>query len=150
MIALVRHLKRSRTGTMAVETALVAPILAMMAIGIFEVGTLVSRQQELQSAANEAESIIMAASAGSGVSSTKLKDMLAASTQIPASDITLAGKYRCGNSSQLYDSASSCSTGQQVYQFVQATFTGTYTPTWANYGISKPINYSVTRLVQVG
>jgi Flp pilus assembly protein TadG len=56
-------LRRDARGTMAIETAIVAPVLALMAIGSFEVGSMVSRQQELQSAASEAESIILAASA---------------------------------------------------------------------------------------
>jgi Flp pilus assembly protein TadG len=46
-------LLRDAVGTMAIETALIAPLLAMMALGVFEVSRIVSREQQLQSAANE-------------------------------------------------------------------------------------------------
>jgi Flp pilus assembly protein TadG len=137
-------------GTAVVETALVAPVLAMMAVGIFEAGTIVQKQQELQSAANESEAIILAAAAGSGVTSTKLKELLVASTGLSASKISLAAKWRCNNSPTLVDSAASCSSGQRAYEFVQATFTSSYTPTWASFGLGGAFNYSVVRTIQVG
>lgn len=150
MIALARLLARCARGTAVVETALVAPVLAMMAVGIFEAGTMVQKQQELQSAANESEAIILAAAAGTGVTSTKLKDMLVASTGLPAANITLAAKWRCNNATTLVDSAASCSSGQRAYEFVQATFTSSYTPTWASFGLGSAFNYSVVRTIQVG
>ena len=64
-------IRRDRRGTMAIETTIVAPVLALMAIGSFEVGSMVSRQQELQSAASEAESIILAASASEDLAATQ-------------------------------------------------------------------------------
>ena len=64
--AFATRLLRCARGAFAIETALVAPLLALMSIGTFEVGTMVSRQQELQSAASEAESIILAAAGGTG------------------------------------------------------------------------------------
>ncbi|OZA93393.1 MAG: hypothetical protein B7X57_05165 [Erythrobacter sp. 34-65-8] len=58
MIAMTRLLPaflRDRRGSIAIETALVAPVLAVLALGSFEVGSLVSRQHELQTAAAEGE-----------------------------------------------------------------------------------------------
>lgn len=150
MSTLLSHLLRDNAGTMIIETAIVAPVLAVMAIGVVEVGTMVSKQQELQSGANEAEAIILAASAGSGVDSAKLKNMLSASTGVSAENISLVDKYRCGNDSVFVSSASSCPAGQRAYQFVQATFSGSYTPVWAQFGFAQPFTYTVTRTVQVG
>ncbi|MXO74080.1 pilus assembly protein [Altererythrobacter aerius] len=133
-----------------IETALVAPVLAMMAVGAFEMGTMVQKQQELQSAASEAEAIVLAAAAGDGVSSTKLKELLATSTGIAPADIVLEAKWRCGNASTFVDSSTACSSGQQVYAFVQTTFKGRYTPTWTSFGLGTPFNYNVVRTVQVG
>ena len=137
-------------GTAVIETALIAPVLAIMAIGTFEAGTMVQKQQELQSAASEAEAIILAAAAGSGVSSTQLKDLLSASTGLPKTNITLAAKFRCNNSDSLVNSASTCGSGQRAYEFVQATFTSRYTPTWAQFGLGSAFDYTVTRTIQVG
>ncbi|TCJ32288.1 TadE family protein [Parafrankia sp. BMG5.11] len=137
-------------GTSVIETALVLPVLATLALGTFEVGTMVQKQQELQSAASEAEAIVMAAAAGPGVDSTKMKDMLANSTGFPKTDITLSAKYRCNNSDVLVDNASSCASGQRAYQFVQATFKAKYQPMWTNFGLGSAFDYVVTRTVQVG
>ena len=54
MIRLARTFGRLRDerGTMAIETALITPLLALMALGTFEVSNIVSREQQLQSAAN--------------------------------------------------------------------------------------------------
>ncbi|MCT2558663.1 pilus assembly protein [Tsuneonella sp. YG55] len=137
-------------GTAVIETALIAPVLAVMAVGTFEAGTMVQKQQELQSAASEAEAIILAAAAGSGVDSTKLKEMLATSTGLPRDNITLAAKFRCNNSDGFVNSASSCGSGQRAYQFVQATFKAQYTPTWTKFGLGSAFTYTVTRTIQVG
>lgn len=149
MIAHLRGLFACTRGTAVIETAIIAPVLAIMAMGTFEMGLIVQKQQELQSAASEAEAIILAAAAGSGVSGTKLKSMLASSTKIPEADITLTPKYRCGNQATLSDTAS-CPSGQQMYSFVQATFVGSYSPTWKKFGLGDTFSYSVTRTVQVG
>lgn len=149
MIRLATALMRCSKGTMVIETAFVAPVLAIMAVGTFEMGTMIQKQQELQSAASEAEAIILAAAAGSGVTSTKLKSMLSTSTGIPQDKIILAAKYRCGNTSTLVNS-NSCPSGQRAYEFVQTTFKGNYTPTWTKFGLGNAFEYTVTRTVQVG
>lgn len=142
-------LLRCTRGTAVIETAFVAPILAVMAVGTFEMGTMVQKQQELQSAASEAEAIILASAAGSGVTSTKLKSMLSNSTGIPLDKIILAAKYRCSNNATLVDS-NTCPPGQRAYEFVQTTFKGSYTPTWTKFGLGNRFEYTVTRTVQVG
>ena len=149
-MAFLARLFGCERGTAVIETAFVVPTLAVMAIGTFEMGTMVQKQQELQSAATEAEAIILAAAAGSGVTSAKLKEMLATSTGIPQEKITLEAKFRCNNANALVDSATSCGSGQIAYQFVRARFQATYTPTWSRFGIGSAHNYSVTRLIQVG
>ena len=82
-------------GTMAIETALIAPVLALMALGTFEVSNMVSREQELQGAANEATEIILAAAGGSGVSSSDLEDIIETTLGLADSNVTLAPLFRC-------------------------------------------------------
>lgn len=150
MIAGLNRLVRCARGTAVIETALIAPVLAVMAVGIFEGGTMVQKQQELQSAASEAEAIILAAAAGSGTNETKIKDLLSASTGIPKEKITLTPKIRCGNNATMVALGSSCPSGQRAYQFIVARFQASYTPTWASFGLGSAFDYSVTRTIQVG
>ena len=61
-LATFRSLVRDGRGSMAIETALIAPALAALALGAFDASMLVAREQHLQSAANEASEIVLAAS----------------------------------------------------------------------------------------
>ena len=54
ILSLFGRLRRDATGAMAIETAIVAPVLVLMAFGSFQVSSMVARQTELQSAAAEA------------------------------------------------------------------------------------------------
>ncbi|MEZ5689385.1 MAG: TadE/TadG family type IV pilus assembly protein [Caenibius sp.] len=136
-------------GTMAIETVFVLPILIALAVGGFEVSNIVSRQQELQSGASEAEAIILAAAAGTGTDSATLRTILHESLDIPEDNITLDAKYRCGTAATLSDTGGACGTAK-TYQFIQMNLVDTYTPLWARYGVGSAITYNVTRTIQVG
>ncbi|MGV3555362.1 MAG: TadE/TadG family type IV pilus assembly protein [Croceibacterium sp.] len=144
---------RDQRGTMAIETALITPLLAMMALGVFEVSSIVSREQQLQSAANEASEIILAAAGGSGINSDDLEAIIVTSLGLSPSEVVIDPRYRCGTASTLTTTVPSPSTGcaasEQVYSYVQLTVTDTYSPMWTRFGVSAPINYTIVRTVQV-
>jgi Flp pilus assembly protein TadG len=141
-------LRRDTRGAMAIETAIVAPVLALMAIGSFEVGTMVSRQQELQSAASEAESIILAASASEvETSSADIEDVIETSLDLAPGQVQLDQMFRC-DSGTMSATAPTCASGQ-LYIYVEVALTDTYTPVWSNYGFGDTIDYSVVRTVMV-
>ncbi|WP_305096100.1 TadE/TadG family type IV pilus assembly protein [Croceibacterium aestuarii] len=150
MIALrkVFSLGRDNRGTMAIETALIAPLLATLSLGVFEVSNIISREQQLQSAASEAGEIILAAAGGSGITSSDLEQIIEASLNLRDDQLTIADKYRCGTAATLSATVPTC-TGQQVYSYVELTLTDTYSPVWTHFGVSSPINYTVVRTVQV-
>lgn len=152
MIARLRSLFAHEGGAMAIETALVAPLLAAMALGAFEASSIVSRQQQLQSAANEASEIILAAAGGSGISSTDLEEILETSLGLASDDLAIDARYRCGAAEVLLDTppdTEACPSPQPVYNYVQLTLSYDYTPIWTNFGIGSPISYDVVRTVQV-
>ena len=146
---LLLRLRGDNRGTMAIETVIVAPVLAFMAIGIFEVGTLVSRQQELQSSASEAESIVLAAAASSGTDSATIEAIIEDSLGLRADQVTLEQRFRCNTASSLTTDASTCDSSQQIYQYVRVQVTDTYTPVWARFGVGEGFDYNVLRTVQV-
>ena len=135
-------------GSMALETAIITPVLAAMALGAFDVSMMVSREQHLQSAANEASEIILAAAGGSGISSNDLDTVLESSLQLQGK-IALSMRYRCGTSTTISSTPPTCPTGHQMYSYVQVTVADSYTPLWTSFGVGNAINYSVTRTVQV-
>jgi Flp pilus assembly protein TadG len=149
-----RFLSRLRAcsrGVMAIESVIVAPVLILMALGAFQMGTLVSRQQELQSGASDVVSIILAANAsnGNGVSSSDIKAVVKNSLNLADNEITLLQRYRCGASATLTEDANSCASGEQRYEYVVLQLTDTVTPTWVKYGMGRPFTFTVNRTVQI-
>ena len=144
---------RDERGTMAIETALIAPLLALMALGVYEVSSIVSREQQLQSAANEASEIILAAASGSGINSGDLEDIIETSLGLTDPQLTIVDRYRCGTATTLVATpptpSTGCAASEQVYTYVRLTVSATYTPMWTKFGVASPIQYNVVRTVQI-
>ena len=51
---------RDNRGAVVIETAIVAPVLALMGVGAFQVSQVVARQHELQTGADDAASMALA------------------------------------------------------------------------------------------
>ena len=148
MIRVARNALRDERGTMVIETALIAPILAALALGAFDISMMTSREQHVQSAANEATEIVLAASGGSGISSTDLKAILVSSLNLEANNVTLTTLYRCGTSNTTSSTPPPC-TGDQLYSYVKLTITDTYSPMWTHFGVGHDITFNGMRTVQV-
>lgn len=134
---------------MAVETAIVVPVLALMGLGTFDVSRLVSKQQDLQSAANEATQIILAAANGSGINSDDLHDILVSSLDLQDDQLTISQLFRCDDAATTTTDATSCNTSKPIYEYVKLEITDSYTPVWTNFGVGQTIDYDVQRTVQI-
>jgi hypothetical protein len=120
-----------------------------MALGTFEVSNMVSREQELQGAANEATEIILAAAGGSGVSSSDLEDIIETTLGLADSNVTLAPLFRCDAATTTTTDSTSCNPAKPIYEYVRLTVTDTYNPTWTQFGVGSPVNYNIVRTVQI-
>lgn len=149
MLRVFKNLLRDECGAMAIETVIVAPVIALMALGTFEVGTIVSRQQELQSGASEAEGIILAASNGSGADSDEIEAVIEESLGLAPDKVSLEQRFRCNVANTLVTAASACDPDEPIYHYIRLQVIDTYTPIWTRYGVGSPINYRVDRTVQV-
>ena len=135
-------------GSMAIETAFVAPVLALMALGTVDLGILVSQQQELQSAALEAEGIIMGTLDPDTISDSTIEDILETSLGLNDNQLDLARVYRCDNGA-ITTTADSCTSSQQEYEYIQLTLNDSYAPSWTYLGLGSPSQFTVTRTVQI-
>ena len=144
--ALARAL-RDKRGSMAIETAFVAPVLVLLSLGGFQASQVIARQTELQTAAAEAAEIALAAPT---TSLTTLRDIIKTSAGITNnSQVLVTTEYRCGTTATRV-TANTCGSGVTVTTYDKIVVTDTYTPKWTAYGIGSPISYSVTRWVIVG
>ena len=143
----LRGLVRNARGSMAIETALIAPALAALALGAFDASMLVAREQHLQSAANEASEIVLAAAGGSGIQSDELEQLLESSLNL--TQVTLTRQYRCGISTTVSSSMPTCASGEQMYTYAKIAVTDTYTPLWTTFGIGSAVSFNIKRTVQI-
>jgi Flp pilus assembly protein TadG len=148
-LAFLRQIIGDRRGSMAIETAIVAPTLILMTLGTFEVGRMVARQHELQSAANESEIIAIATNGGAETDIDQLEEIIRESVGLDDSGVTIERTYRCNADETLVDSPDDCFDDDVVSSYLVVDITETYTPTWNILGIGEPLNFEVRRTVQI-
>ncbi|MDE2441920.1 MAG: pilus assembly protein [Betaproteobacteria bacterium] len=145
----IRQLASDQSGVAMIETALVAPILAMFALGTFDVSGMIARQHELQAGATDVEGIVLAVSGGTATDTSTIKSVLASSLSLPSNNITVTKMYRCGTDATLVDATSKCTSQTNISTYVKVDLTDTYTPTWSKFGVGKALTFNITRTVQV-
>lgn len=149
-LGFLSDLRRQTRGSVVIETAIIAPMLILLALGSFDVSKLVARQSELQTAAAEALAIVQAAVPQDADDRDEIRDVLAASLNPgnthPNVTVSVAEIYRCADGP--FVATNNCGTGVQVSSYIKITLTDTYTPNWTSFGVGSPINYRVVRMVQ--
>lgn len=140
---------RDNRGAVVIETAIVAPVLALMGVGAFQVSQVVARQHELQTGADDAASMALAGWDTDSGDTAAIKAVLKRTLDLDDSQITITKKYRC-NSDGIYVADSAiCLSDAIVTTYLVIRLTDTYTPMWADFGVSEPISYDVQRTVLV-
>lgn len=149
MAGILQRLAKDRRASMAIETAIVAPVLIMMTLGVVEVGTVVARQHELQSVANESEIIILAAAQGAETDLATIKAIVRESVSLSASEVMVSRSYRCSADANTVTNIAECDEEEPISSYVVLDISEDYVPTWTFLGIGQPITFSVERRVQV-
>ena len=146
--ALLRRLRDDQRGSMLIETAIVTPVLVMMALGAFQVSMMISRQTELQSAAAEGAAIALAAKPDTTAKRTTLQQVIQTSTGLSGNNVAVTETFRCGNETTYRNNDNSCGS-LAINRYVQIALTDTYTPAWTRFGVGSPLTFRVTRYVMI-
>lgn len=149
VLSILGRFARSERGSVAIETAMVAPIVILLALSSADMSKIVSRQQELQSAMGQVEGIALAAGSGATTDTTTLKTMLMQSLSLPSANVTVDKLYRCSANTTLVTAATSCSSSDVVSTYIKVTLTDSYTPIWQRVSKIGTWNFNVQRTVQV-
>ena len=147
---LARALGSNQRGAMAVETAILAPALITLAIGGFEISSIVARQTELQSAAAEAAAIVRAALPETAAEREAIRDVLASSTGLAAANVSVIEVYRCFGEDDYTDARLECEDEETTSTFIEVTMSDTYQPVWTEFGLGSAMSFNVSRTIQVG
>jgi len=136
-------------GSMAIETAIVTPVLVLLGLGTFEVGNIVSRQHELQSAASEGEIIALAAAQGATTDLTRVKDILKVSVDLSDDQIAVSRFYRCNAATTTVTTTDSCAEDDIVSSYIKLDLSDSYTPIWTEFGVGSKVDLDVERTIQL-
>jgi Flp pilus assembly protein TadG len=153
MRRLFTHLRkglRCNAGSMAIETAIIAPVLVALSIGGFEIGSIIARQTELQSAAAEAAAIVRAAVPDTSEKRLAIRNVVAASSELQTWQVSVVRIYRCADETSYVTTADECDDGQVVNKFIRLTIWDYYEPIWSQFGVGNSLTFNVTRTVQIG
>ena len=134
-------------GTALIETAVVAPVLIVLAIGGFETSAMVARQSELQSSAEQATEIALAVVPDTQAELNQVKAKLMASSGLSDARVTLQFKYRCA-AGALTTTMPSCSE-DSLNTYIAMHLSDEYQPVWTGWGFGKSFEYHVSRTVQI-
>ena len=147
--SLTRRLAANQDGAMLIETALVAPVLIVLAIGTFEASAMVSRQSELQSAAEQAVEIALAVVPDTQAERDAIKAEIMESTGLGEARVKVDPMYRCGTGDLVMgDTPPTCSE-DSLNTYISIDLTAEYQPVWTSWGFSKSFEYHVNRSVQI-
>ena len=149
MTSFLALLRRSIAGSVVVETAIVAPVLVLLALGTFDISRMVGRQSDLQTGATEVQSIVLAVANGTATDVNTIQGVLMSTLSLPSNKVAVVKMFRCGNNSTLVAASSNCNSNAVISTYVQVTLTDTYNPMWTNFGVGQAMNYRVQRTVQI-
>lgn len=149
LASLFARLRDDRAGSVVVETAIVIPVLVVLALGTFDVSRMIARQSEMQAGSTDVQGIVLAVANGTSTNVGTIKQVLMSSLSLSTDEVTVTKVYRCNSNTSLVTAASSCSSNAIVSTYVQVTLTESYEPVWTNFGVGQAINYRIQRTVQV-
>ncbi|EDL50335.1 TadE/TadG family type IV pilus assembly protein [Erythrobacter sp. SD-21] len=152
MIRMLRKLaaiRRNENGSVVIETAIVLPVLVLMALGGFETSRIVSRESELQAAIAEGAAVVLATFPEDQEELDTIEEIIEASTGLPDGKVRLLLKYRCNSDASLQADESSCPTGAVISEIIQINIWDTYDPIWTEFGVGGTVRYDIMRRVQI-
>lgn len=140
---------RNTTGSIAIETALIAPVLSLLSIGAFQASALIARQHELQSGVAEAETLALAKPPKTEIARNVIRDVLSTSLGLKQGKVRVTNMYRCGIRDVYTQLKSDCASGEIVSTFLRIELNDTYVPSWTKLGIGSSVDLKVIRMVQI-
>ena len=142
-----RTFRRDQRGVAAIETAIVAPVLALLGLGAFQVSQAVARQHELQSGADDAAAMALAGWQDEATQVTALKSVLKTTLGLTDAQVAITHKYRCGTDVSYVNVKSDCAAGTIISTYLRIKLTDSYAASWTKFGFGTPLTYNVTRTV---
>lgn len=121
-----RKLLRDDGGAAVIELALIAPVLALMTIGVIDVSQAFSRKLTLEQAAQRAVEKVMQTT-GTTTPEGTIKAEAAAQAGVAESDVTVTYRLEC-DGAKVDDFNTKCADDEIEARYLMVTVNGIYTP----------------------
>jgi Flp pilus assembly protein TadG len=126
-MSIVKHnLLWNDRGAAVIELALIAPVLALMTIGVIDVSQAFSRKLTLEQAAQRAVEKVMQTT-GTTTPEATIKAEAAAQAGVAESDVAVNYRLEC-DGTKVDDFSTKCADTEIEARYLQVTVNGTYTP----------------------
>ena len=119
-----RRLVADRRGTSAIEFALVAPLLALLTMGIADAALGLTRKYQLEQASYRALELVTVGSIQGDYA--YVEPEAASAAGVPAENVEVTAWLECNGTAQ--DFSTACTAAQQTERFMQVTITDDYEP----------------------
>jgi Flp pilus assembly protein TadG len=129
MIARLRRLIRDNRGSAVVELAVVAPMIALLTVGIVDMSNGFSKKLKIEQAAQRSIEKIMNTSASDTIENT-LAAEAADQADVPLANVTVSYRLECDGAAT---AAVECSEDQVTSQWITVTVVDKYEPMFARH-----------------
>lgn len=148
---MIQELRDSISGTAVVETAVVAPFLAVVIMGTADVAMYGAAKLRVQQSINRG--LEMAMIGGPSTSTESIEDEVESEAGVADGRVAVTQSQTCGGASATWNST--CTPGQEYRQFITITVTESFTPSFV-LGVmadrlddNQRINISATGVIRV-
>ncbi len=117
-------LLREERGAAMIELAMVAPVIALMVVGVTDLSNAFGKKLAIEQAAQRSIEKVMNTTGADTVENT-IKAEAAAQANVPQANVTVVFRMECNGAAS---SATSCSSGQTESRWILVTVTDRYTP----------------------
>jgi Flp pilus assembly protein TadG len=117
---------RDERGAAVIELALIAPVLALMTMGVIDVSQAFNRKLTLEQAAQRAVEKVMQTTGNTTPEGT-IKAEAAAQADVDEDDVTVSYRLECNGAVQA-DFDTECAPAEKESRYLMVTVAGTYVP----------------------
>lgn len=138
--AVLTKLQIDTSGIALVETAMVAPVLAMIIMGTTDAARYGAAKMKVQQAVNRG--LEMSWMGGTNVSAADIQTQAAAQADVATSAVTITQTLECGGTATTWTTSSSpCASGETA-RYTQIQISTTFTPSFAGSALAKMLGNS--------
>ena len=84
---------------------------------------------------------------GRNPAARQIRTIIADSLDLPADKVSVTRMYRCNANTNRVATKDNCPTNSVVTSYVKIEIRDTYEPVWTQFGVGRPVNFQVNRMV---